>query len=269
MLTTATIALREFLEAFLIAGVFLGISKKLQLKKEKEIGLAIIIGTILSFLLPIASFYLSDKARIILNEKNAEILEGYLSLFSGAFLAYVIFSLDKFFARSRAKNILLSHKKLEEKRFDVALFLTLIFIILREGFEIALFTATTSLFSSFLNNLLGLLVGFVVAGIIGLLSFATTLKVAISKIYRITEYLIILLGASFVNRGIKELAEVYFNLEISKILSLTLPFLPEKSSVFGYLLYSFFSLERNLSLISILIVFSYILAVNWSFRKNT
>ena len=40
MFTTAIIAFREFLEAFLIVGVFLGISKKLNLNKEREIAFA-------------------------------------------------------------------------------------------------------------------------------------------------------------------------------------------------------------------------------------
>ena len=48
MITTAVISFREFLEAFLIVGVFLGISRKLNLKKEFEIGLAVIIGIIFS-----------------------------------------------------------------------------------------------------------------------------------------------------------------------------------------------------------------------------
>ena len=36
MLTTAIVSFREFLEAFLIVGMFLGISRKLKLKKEIE-----------------------------------------------------------------------------------------------------------------------------------------------------------------------------------------------------------------------------------------
>ena len=50
MIATALISFREFLEAFLIIGIFLGISKKLKLKKEFEIGLASIIGLLTSLL---------------------------------------------------------------------------------------------------------------------------------------------------------------------------------------------------------------------------
>ncbi|MBI4226387.1 hypothetical protein HY612_04725, partial [Candidatus Roizmanbacteria bacterium] len=48
MLTTLVISLREFLEVFLIIGVFLGISKKLKLKREREIIFASLLGVIIS-----------------------------------------------------------------------------------------------------------------------------------------------------------------------------------------------------------------------------
>ncbi|KKQ23701.1 MAG: hypothetical protein US40_C0007G0015 [Candidatus Roizmanbacteria bacterium GW2011_GWC2_37_13] len=69
MLATAVIAFREFLEAFLIVGVFLGISKKLKIKKEVEIAIAAIIGIILSVLLATATFIYGDSARGVLTEK--------------------------------------------------------------------------------------------------------------------------------------------------------------------------------------------------------
>jgi hypothetical protein len=49
MLTTLIIAFREFLEAFLIVGVFFGVSKKLNLKKEGEILFATAIGVASSY----------------------------------------------------------------------------------------------------------------------------------------------------------------------------------------------------------------------------
>src|SRR3989344_5003562 len=118
MLTTLVISLREFLEVFLIIGVFLGISKKLKIKREKEIILASGIGIIISFLLPISVFLLGDKTRSVLTEKNAELLEGYLMVFSGFFLAYVIFSLHSFFVLKRSRSIIAAHQKLEKNIFD-------------------------------------------------------------------------------------------------------------------------------------------------------
>src|SRR3989338_672387 len=169
MITTMVISLREFLEVFLIIGVFLGISKKLKIKREKEIILASVIGVIISLLLPITVFLLGDKARVVLTEKNAELLEGYLMVFSGFFIAYVIFSLHNFFVLKRSKSIITTHQKLQKNIFDISLFLTIVFFIIREGFEIALFTATTSLFSEFVENLTGLFAGFALSSALGIL----------------------------------------------------------------------------------------------------
>src|SRR3989344_1654331 len=190
MLTTLVISLREFLEVFLIIGVFLGIA--------------------ISFMLPITTFLLGDKARAVLSEKNAELLEGYLMIFSGFFIAYVIFSLHNFFALKRSKHIISAHQKLQKNIFDISLFLTIVFFIIREGFEIALFTATTSLFTKFLENLAGLFIGFTISSVLGVLTFLAYLKFPISKVFKITEYLIVILGASFVKNGFTELFEVYF-----------------------------------------------------------
>src|SRR5258708_1632643 len=95
MFTTAVIRFREFLEAFLIVGIFLGVSKKLNLKKEKEIILATIVGMSLALLLNIGVFLLGDHTRSTVTAHNADAIESYLQIFSGLFLVYVVFSLHK------------------------------------------------------------------------------------------------------------------------------------------------------------------------------
>lgn len=82
MVTVFIISLREFLEVFLIVGVFLGISRKLNLKKEKEIILALLSGIFFTIILCFLVYFYADQARLILREKNAELLEGYLMIFS-------------------------------------------------------------------------------------------------------------------------------------------------------------------------------------------
>ncbi len=250
MLTTLIISLREFLEVFLIIGVFLGISKKLNLKREREILLASLFGIAISFILPLLVFLFGDKAKAILSEDNAELLEGYLMVFSGFFIAYVVFSLHNFFVLKRSKLIIDAHQKLQKNIFDISLFLTIVFFIIREGFEIALFTATTSLFSKFMENLAGLLLGFTISSTVGIMTFLAYIKFPISKIFKFTEYMIILLGASFVKNGLSELFEVYFDIHLSRIIPINLNFLPAKSTFFGHMLKSITGIEQNFSLAS-------------------
>lgn len=269
MITTFVISFREFLEAFLIISIFLGLSKKLKLKKEREIIIASILGVAASFVLPLLAFLFGDRARMVLNERNAELLEGYLMIFSGFFIAYVVFSLHKFFVRNRAKALISAHQKLEQNMFDISLFLTIVFFIVREGFEIALFTATTTLFSRFMENFVGLVAGFAGALVISTLAFLAYLKFSIAKVFKATEYMIILLGAAFVKNGINELLEVYYDIHIARILPIGLDFLPAKSTFAGHLLHSFAGVEQNFSLIKLAIMALYIFGVYMMFfRKN-
>lgn len=268
MLTTAVIAFREFLEAFLIVGVFLGISRKLNLKKEFEIGLAAIIGIVFSLLLTTCTYLFGNQVRGILTEKNAELLESYLMIFSGLFLAYVIFSLHNVLRHSRAGTLIKAHQKLQENAFDFSLFATITFLVIREGFEIALFTASTSLFSVFIQNFIGLMLGFVSASILGIMTFFAYIKFSVGKVFKVTEYMIIIFGASLVQNGVTELLEHGFDIDLSKIMSFPLNFLPDKSSLIGHMLKSFFGLDREFSFAKLAIMGGYFLIIYLLFLKK-
>lgn len=268
MITTAVISFREFLEAFLIVGVFLGISKKLNLKKEFEIGLAAVIGIAFSLLLATGTYLFGNQVRGILTEKNAELLESYLMIFAGLFLAYVIFSLHNVLRHSRAGTLIKAHQKLQEKAFDISLFFTIIFLVVREGFEIALFTTSTSLFSAFIQNFIGLMVGFVFASVIGIMTFFAYIKFPIGKVFKITEYMIIILGASLVQNGVTKLLKYSFDIHLSRFLSLPLNFLPDKDSLVGHLIKSFIGLDREFSLARLAIMAGYIFIIYLIFLKK-
>jgi FTR1 family protein len=268
MITTTIISFREFLEAFLIIGVFLGISKKLGLKKELEIGLASVIGLLSSLLLATGTYFFGNEFRGVLTEKNTELLEGYLMIFSGIFIAYVIFSLHEVINKSRTGTLIKLKQKLNEKVFDFSLFSMIVFLVIREGFEIALFTASTSFFSVFIQNFIGLMFGFVAASIFGVMTFFAYIKFSISKIFKFTEYMIIVLGAALVQNGITELLEHSFDINLSRILSIPLNFLPHKSSLTGHMLKSFFGLDREFSFAKLAIMIIYVLIIYLIYTKK-
>lgn len=261
MLTTAIIAFREFLEAFLIVGVFLGVSRKLNLKKETEIIIAAIVGILISFAMSGITFAFGDAARSILTEDRAELLENYLMFFSGFFLAYVIFSLHKRISSNKREIIQKAKDKMEKNTFDISLFAMIVFLVAREGFEIALFTASTSLFSVYFQNMLGLLIGFGCAGIIGTIAFFAYTKFPIQKVFRITEYMIMLLGASLVQVGTSELLEHLFNFRLGDIASFGMQFLPTEDSVIGHFIRSFVGIDQEFSLPRLLIMIIYIAGI--------
>jgi high-affinity iron transporter len=269
MFTTALIAFREFLEAFLIVGIFLGVSRKLGLKKELEIVIASLLGIIISFGLSIVTYLFGDAARSILTEQRAELLENYLMLFSGIFLAYVIFSLHKRISENKKDIIMKAKSQMEKRMFDLSLFATIVFMISREGFEIALFTASTSLFSAFFQNLTGLCIGFACAGVIGIATYSAFSKFPVKKVFRATEYMIMLLGAALVQVGLTEILEHQFNIHLGDIISFNLHFMPDENSIIGHAVRSFTGLDAEFSLPRLVIMTLYIIAILLLTRQKT
>src|SRR5258708_21186279 len=114
MFTTVVIGFREFFEAFLIVGIFLGISRKLILKKELEIGLATFVGMFLSLLFNIGVFFLGAHTRSMVTEHNADAIESYLQIFSGLFLVYVVFSLHQQMNRNKKESLTKVHHNIKK-----------------------------------------------------------------------------------------------------------------------------------------------------------
>lgn len=269
MFTTLVIAFREFLEVFLIIGLFVGVSKKLNLKKELEITLAGTNGILLSLLLITITYIFGDYARAVLTEKNADALESYLLMFSGLFIVYVVFSLHKTINKNHRQKIAKTQEKMEQKVFDISLFLTIVFLILREGFEIALFTASTSLFSSFAQNVLGLVIGLSFAGVIGLLTSLAYIKIPLKRVFQVTEYFIILLGASLFQNGVTSFLETHFGISLSSMISFHLHFLPSEDTFIGGLLQNFLGVDSGFSLVRLLLMAVYIFVVYILFIRPT
>ncbi len=256
--TTSLIAFREFLEAFLIIGMFLGLSKKLDLKKETEIMTASVLGIIFSLLLPIIVYISGERVRVFFTENQVDMIQGYLMVFSGFFIAYVVFSLHTFFKIQRDQSLEAARARLSQRGFDVSIFVTVFFFIIREGFEVALFTATISLLSAFISNLVGLLIGFGLSLLLGLGAYTAYIKLPIGKIFKYTEYLIIIIGAVLVKNGISKLFEHGLNINLGNIWPLPLSFLPSaEDSVVGHALNNLIGLESEFSLVKAAIMLAY------------
>jgi FTR1 family protein len=270
MFTTAIIALREFLEAFLIVGIFLGVSRKLVLKKEFEIGIAAVIGMALSILLNIGVFFLGAHTRSMITEHNADVIESYLQIFSGLFLVYVVFSLHSRMNQNRKEMLAKAKENIKKEIFDISLFLLIIFLVVREGFEIALFSASITLFDLFIQNLIGLLIGFAGAAIIGSLTFFAYTKFPVSKVYKATEYLIVLLGASLFQTGITKFLDTHFTIMLSNMGSFHFSFLPSEDTFVGTFLQGFLGIDSEFSAVRLALMVLYISVVYFIFlHKRT
>ncbi|TSD06346.1 MAG: Uncharacterized protein Greene07147_205 [Parcubacteria group bacterium Greene0714_7] len=268
MLPTAVIAFREFFEAFLIVGVFLGVSKALGLKREVEIALAASLGILMSLVLVGGTYFFSGQLGNFLTERTVELLEGYVMVFSGLFLVYVIFSLHSVMSASRKDMMGKAEARFKENVFDISLFFTIVFLVIREGFEIALFTASIALLTTFIQNFLGLLLGLTGASVLGISTFFAYTRFPIRKIFKITEYMVILLGASLTQNGITKLFENYFNIHLSNIVPINLFFLPDAGSVGGHLIRSLIGIEQEFSLVRLGIMLVYIALIYVLFMRT-
>lgn len=268
MLSTAIIAFREFLEAFLIIGVFLGISRTLHFKKELEIWMASVTGIVLSLILACGTYYYGDRARSVFSETNADILQSYLLIFSGLFIAYVVFSLHDVVRKGRGGSLLLAHKKMQQRAFDITLFFTIVFLVFREGFEVALFTASAALFATFVQNMTGLVVGFIGSTILGLSVCFAFVKVPLGKIFKATEYIIILLGAALTQNGLTLLLDTQFHLSLSDVFSLHFERLPGENTLVGHLLQGFFGVDQHFSVGRLVIMLVYVWSVYLLFFRK-
>ena len=159
-------------------------------------------------------------------------------------------------------------KHLAEEAFDLSLFLTIVFLIMREGFEVALFTASVSLFSTFLENFLGLLAGFAAAAALGLSTFFAYVKLPIGKVFKATEYAIVLLGAALTQDGITKLFATHFSIDLSSIGSLGLRFLPSDESFAGHVLQGLTGVDSGMSLARLSIMLLYIAIVYVLFMRK-
>lgn len=261
MFATAIIAFREYLEAFLIVGVFLGISAKLRLNKAWEISLAACAGVMLSLVFIVGTYILGNYAQRILTEKNADVLESYLLIFSGLFISYVTFSLHGLLHKGRGGVLLAAHKKLKERTFDISLFITIVFVVLREGFEVALFTSSVSLFSAFTQNVTGLVLGVCAAIAVGTVTTVTYIRLPIYAVWKWTEYAIVILGASLIQLGLTSLIASFTPLALSRIVPFHLTFLPSTDSLAGHMLQGFLGIDREFSLGRLSIMLLYILII--------
>ncbi len=266
MLIIALVAFREFLEAFLITGVFLGISRKLELKKEREIYWAAGVGMIFSLVLSSLTYVFGDLARGVLTERNADMLEGYLMTFSGFFIVYLVLSLHGRLKKKDSDQISTVTGRVRPDAFDFSLFFTVFFMVIREGAEIALFTASTALFSVFFQNFVGLLLGFAGASVIGLAIFFLYTKFPIRKIFKATEALIVVTGAALVQRGLGELFEVYGDIHLSSIVPIPLNFLPDDETMVGHLLKGLVGIDREFSVMKLAIMVYYVAFIWFLFK---
>ncbi len=201
MITSIIIAFRETLEIALIVGIIFSYLKKT--KRENYITIvlsSIVVAILISIIGAILFFYLAGGFTGVAEQ----IFEGIAMLIGAVLLTTMIYWM------MNQQNIAesLEHKleiELTEKH-KLGIFLLVFFSILREGIELVLFLGAASFISQG-NNLVGAIIGIILALILGYLIFIGSKKISIKKFFTVTNVLLIFFAAGLVAYGVHELQE--------------------------------------------------------------
>ncbi len=267
MIPTLLITFREVLEASLIVATILGILTKIDQKAEiKTVWMAAVMAGIASLgILMCSSLIGFNIAHIYTGQIEASI-EGALLICSAVFITWAVFFLHSHFGKQKT-NYLSSLKQTIENQEKKGLFLLVFTAVFREGFEIILFLSTIYFSSSPIQIFSGFATGSILAILLSVGLFTTTIRLPVFYTFRVTSALLILFGAGMLTRGIHEFSEIGLLPAFSTI---TLRVIPQNSTVLADIVKGIFGLTRHMDLLQITSYIAYIAIMSWwaFFRKS-
>jgi high-affinity iron transporter len=262
MLPALLITFREVLEAALIVATILGILTKLGHHQSiKTVWTATISALLVSVLLLAGGSLLGLKIQELFEAQEA-LFEGIVMIISAFFITWAVFFLHKTFGHYKLQLLQQVRQTMElnQKR---GIFLLVFTAVFREGFEIILFLSTMFFSSRPIDILNGFILGAMIATIIAILLFKTTIKLPVFYAFRITSLLLILFAAGLLAHGYHELTEAGVISEIGFLPTLTFSFLPEKTSVLGSTIRAVFGLAKQMHTVEFILWSGYTLIMTW------
>ncbi|MGV3487192.1 MAG: FTR1 family iron permease [Tuberibacillus sp.] len=200
----ALIPIREGLEALLVVGALLSFSKKAQSNKAKHwvwggaisgMGLCLIVGIIVSFLISTAAF----------GKENA-LINGLSGVIASVLLLYVSYWLHRHSDIQRWNRFI---KSKSEKAITNGRMLSFAFIaflaIVREGFETVIFLIGMVGRMSVAELLTGIATGFLILIILGVLILKMGVKLPLKPFFLISSFIVFYLCLKFMGSGMHSL----------------------------------------------------------------
>ncbi|WP_245842718.1 FTR1 family protein [Pontibacter ummariensis] len=204
---SASILLREGIEAFLIIAVMLTIIQAAGIKKALP---WVHGGWITAVLLGFAGWYLSDLL-LKLSGQDREVLEGVVALFAVVVLLYVGFWLH---SNSHAKQwkVFIEKKvtKLVKTENMLGLAAFSFMAVFREAFESVLFLQAIKLETSPENQSsigLGVLAAFIIIAVLVVLFLKYAQKIPVRQLFRYSAWMVTLLAVILLGKGIHSIQE--------------------------------------------------------------
>lgn len=201
MFAAGLVTFRETLEAALVIGIilsFLTRTHQEQFKKYIWVGVSagILISIGLSFVLQ--TIFGGFTGRI------EEIFEGVLMLLTAGFLTWMILWVHR--QRGIVEHLESQVSHHIATGFPLGLIFLTLTSVLREGVETVLYLRAISILSGG-NQLLGAILGILVALSIGYAIFRFSLRINLSRLLKISAAILLLFGAGLVAHGVHEFQE--------------------------------------------------------------
>src|SRR5450759_2832448 len=203
MLPSFILSLREGIEAALVIGIVLASVRQL---RRLDLTSAIWAGTGSAALVSLLTAILLTWLGLELKDPGEAIFEGITMLLAAGILTWMIFWMS---VRTRNMKVDLESSVLRASHAGKWSLFGLAFIaVLREGVELALFLTAATFSSSTPATILGGLLGLGTAILLGWSCFATTVRLDLRRVFRVTGFLLLLFAAGLVGRSAGELVLV-------------------------------------------------------------
>jgi high-affinity iron transporter len=260
MFPSSLITFREVTEAALIVATITGILRRLGVKDRLRIVMTSTLAAVGASVALVFGFELVGmRFRSWYVGSNQQLLEGSLMLVAAICISWSVFMINRNFGEYKSKL----HEALNTRvnRADTwGLFILIFTSVFREGFEIVLFLTTLSLTTNHSPLLVGFLFGLVVGLLFAVGIFATTIKLHIRLVFRVTSALLILFAAGLLARGTHEFTEAGVLPEMS---AFALNFIPEAQTLIGGFVKSMFGITRHMTILQLNMYILYSMWMGW------
>ena len=246
MLTSYLLSLREGLEAALVIGIVLGALRQMQ---RRDLVPPVWAGTLSALVLCVLAAVGLNALGLSLEGPAEMIFEGFTMLLAAGVLTWMIFWMaDQ--ARTLKTGLEGSIRQASQTGRR-GLFLLAFLAVLREGVELALFLTASAFASDTRQTIMGALLGLASAVLLGVLLFASTLRLDLRRFFQLTGILLLLFAAGLVAHGVHEFNEVGWIPSIVEHVWDVNPVLDETSTL-GQMLKSLLGYNGNPSLTEML-----------------
>lgn len=203
MIASLLISLREGLEASLIIGItFSYLRKTNQMRYRGYAWAGVLVAVVVSVVVALGIQWVGAE----LEGRAEQIYEGVMMLFAVLVLTWMIFWMRSQ-ARTLKGNLETELESAVKESSPRGLFAVAFFAVAREGIETALLLTATAFVTDGINTVIGTLLGLGAAAVIGILLYASTIRLNLRVFFKVTSVLLLLFAAGLFTNSIHEFQE--------------------------------------------------------------